>query len=72
MNDSFARGAESVLSDTQGHELAGRLAGDGGYATFDAGVVSIRRHDGKVVLEMTHETWNRLGRPCAKHAKDVT
>ena len=44
------------------HEIGGRIAGEGGYVTLEAGVVSVRRHDGKVVLEMTEETWTRLGK----------
>ena len=57
----FRRGGQPL--DGSDHALAGKLAGAGGYATLDAGVVSIRRRDGKILLEMTHETWGRLGRP---------
>lgn len=46
---------------TSGHALADRLAGSGGYATLDGNVVSIRRRDGFVLLEMTPETWRKLG-----------
>ena len=47
--------------DTRGHAVADRIAGAGGYATLEGGVVSIRQSDGKVLLEMTVETWGRLG-----------
>jgi hypothetical protein len=53
---------EARVIRASSHPVAGKLAGSGGYATLDAGVVSIRRRDGRVVLEMTPETWDRLGR----------
>lgn len=57
---SFRRSGQPL--DGPDHALADKLAGSGGYATLDAGVVSIRRRDGVILLEMTHETWSRLGR----------
>lgn len=61
MDELHLRRASGTINP-QDHALAGKLAGAGGYATLDAGVVSIRRRDGKVLLEMTPETWSRLGR----------
>ena len=61
----FARllGEEApMLAAAVKHPVMGRIAGSGGYVTEDSGVVSIRRRDGRVVLEMKSETWARLGR----------
>lgn len=49
------------------HPMASKLAGSGGYATRGpGGVVSIRQLDGRIVLEMTVETWERLGQSGAR------
>lgn len=38
-----------------------KLDESGSYATLEDGVVSVRRKDGRVVLQMARETWDKLG-----------
>lgn len=40
------------------------------YVTLDGGVVSLRKNDGRVVLEMAYETWQKL-EEAAEKTQDV-